>query len=107
MEPDPRTSSGPAVIRAAQIGRTHDRTRPVPDTRNALTRGGRPHMPLTFHPAAIRASADLLCSPSLDRPKVEFSGLLLCSPSLDRPKVEFSGLCHDDGLGAPSGFCNE
>jgi hypothetical protein len=33
-------------------------------------------LPLNFHPAAIRASAGLICYPSLDRRKVEFSGLL-------------------------------
>ena len=32
---------------------------------------------------------------------------LLCTPSLDRPKVEFRASFHDDGLGAPSGFCSE
>jgi hypothetical protein len=31
---------------------------------------------------------------------------MLCSPTLDRPKLEFSGLIHDDGMGAPSGSCN-
>ena len=33
-------------------------------------------LPLNFHPAALRASAGLVCSPTLDRRKVEFSGLL-------------------------------
>lgn len=31
---------------------------------------------------------------------------MICPHSLDRPKVEFSGLCHDGGLATPSGSCN-
>ena len=30
-----------------------------------------------------------------------------CTPSLDRPRVEFSGLIHGDGLAASPGFSNE
>jgi hypothetical protein len=55
----------------------------------------------------VEFRASLLCTPSLDRPKVEFRASLLCTPSLDRPKVEFRASFHDDGLGAPSGFCSE
>jgi hypothetical protein len=47
-------------------------------------------LPLSFHPAAIRASA-----------------LLICYPSLDRRKVEFSGFCHAGGLDAPAGVIRE
>lgn len=32
--------------------------------------------------------------------------MVLCSPTLDRPKLAFPGVIHDDGLGAPSGSCN-
>ena len=31
---------------------------------------------------------------------------LLCLPTLDHPKLEFSGLAHDDGLVASPGKCN-
>ena len=34
----------------------------------------------------------VLCSPTLDRRMLEFSGLVLCSPTLDRRMLEFSGL---------------
>ena len=64
-------------------------------------------LPLNFHPAALRASAGLVCSPTLDRRKVEFSGLLVCSPTLDRRKVEFSGLYPVGGLDAPAGVMRE
>jgi hypothetical protein len=47
-------------------------------------------LPLNFHPATIRASAGLVRS-----------------PTLDRPKVEFSGLCHVGGLDAPTGVMRE
>jgi hypothetical protein len=33
--------------------------------------------------------------------------LLLCTQSLERPRLEFRACFHDDGLGAPSGFCSE
>ena len=33
--------------------------------------------------------------------------VLLCTPSLDHPKVEFAALFHGDGLGAPSGLCSD
>ena len=47
-------------------------------------------LPLNFHPAALRASAGLVCY-----------------PTLDRRKVEFSGLCHASGLDAPAGVMRE
>jgi hypothetical protein len=47
-------------------------------------------LPLNFHPAALRASAGLVCS-----------------PTLDRRKVEFSGLCQAGGLDTPAGVMRE
>src|SRR4051794_38824813 len=45
MGPDPRISSGPAVIRAAPTGRTYDCTRPSCRTAHkTLAQRGRPHM---------------------------------------------------------------
>jgi hypothetical protein len=41
-------------------------------------------LPLKFHPAAIRASAALLCYPSLDRRKLEFSDFFRAG-GLDAP----------------------
>ena len=32
---------------------------------------------------------------------------LVCYPTLDRRKVEFSGLCHAGGLDAPAGVMRE
>ena len=49
----------------------------------------------------------MVCYPTLDRRKVEFSGLLVCYPTLDRRKVEFSGLCYASGLDAPAGVMRE
>ena len=47
-------------------------------------------LPLICHPAAIGASADLLCS-----------------QSLARRMAEFAGLCHGSGLGTLPGFCSK
>jgi len=58
--------------------------------------------PPIFQPTKHVLDLVLIRDPSLDRPKVEFSGLLIRDPSLDRPKVEFSGLNHVDGLDAPT-----
>lgn len=48
------------------------------------------NLPLTFGPAAIRASADLLRS-----------------HSLNRLRLEFPAYFHAGGLAAPPEFCNE
>src|SRR6202158_6555370 len=45
----------------------------------------------------------MVCSPTLDRRKVEFSGLMVCSPTLDRRKVEFSGLMSRRRAGCAGG----
>src|SRR5258705_11349096 len=45
LGPDPRRALGPAAIRAASTGRTHDRTRPMLHQRKKLLSiGRRPHM---------------------------------------------------------------
>ncbi len=46
MGSDPRTSSGPAVTVTASTGRTHDRTRPLPEHQKALAKR-RPSTPAT------------------------------------------------------------
>ena len=50
----------------------------------------RSDLPLNFHPVAIRAPA-----------------LLLCYPSLDRRKLEFSDFCRAGGLDAPAGVIRQ
>ena len=47
-------------------------------------------LPLNFHPAALRALAGLLCY-----------------PSLDRRKLEFSDFCGAGGLDAPAGVMRQ
>jgi hypothetical protein len=42
-----------------------------------------------------------------DYSKLHWNDPLLCTPSLDRPKVEFRASFHDGGLGSPSGVCSE
>jgi hypothetical protein len=49
----------------------------------------------------------VICYPSLDRRKVEFSGFLVRYPTLDRRKVEFSDLCHAGGLDTSAGVMRE
>ena len=55
----------------------------------------------------VEFSGLLVRSRTLDRRKVEFSGLLVRSRTLDRRKVEFSGLYPVGGLGAPAGVTRE
>ncbi|MBL3571580.1 hypothetical protein JMJ94_19135 [Rhodovulum visakhapatnamense] len=46
------------------------------------------------------------CCETLLRGKAEADPEVLCLPSLDHPRLEFSGFVHDDGLVASPGKCN-
>jgi hypothetical protein len=54
------------------------------------------------------ATADVVNLPLSDHRHCFVAGQrLLCTQSLERSRVEFRACFHDDGLGAPSGFCSE
>lgn len=72
---------------------------------DALWRAGGLEKQVARH-CFVHFAWSMTCPWSFIQPRPEPVGDLLCLPTLDRPRLEFFRLCHDGGLVRPSGKCS-